>query len=203
MSEVKSLIFNIAEVHAQKIGKEDFYVYPICEMESGVWFGSVFAMIKVEPFKDWNDMKLDYRNIESQFTFLKKETNGVNMDEWFKLNAPDEILRNKVEFSEVIVSVAGNIDINIGRIYKINNQLGVVSLEHDYLSYGLDKSLVFVAKEPGKPIIGLKPGKGSIKDRAVITLMPLRIKEKEIKNAINRTKKGIKELEAKGDGDNF
>jgi hypothetical protein len=203
MSEVKSLIFNIAEVHARKIGKEDFHDYPICEMESGVWFGSVFAMIKVEPFRDCNGMELDYSNIESQFPFLKEETKGVNMDEWFELNAPDKIEGNKIEFTDIIIPISDNIENNTFRIYKINNQLGVVSPEFDYLCYGLSKSFIFVAKEPGSPIIGLKPGKGNIKDRAVIILMPLRVKQKEIKNAICRTKKGIKELEAKGDGDNF
>ena len=194
MNNVKRKIFDLAWEHAEKMEKMDMIVnFPVCKMGTGVWFGTVYAVIKVEPCKGWEDIDVDYTILEREFPFLKEKRGKVNMDKWFEPYESKKIEGNKIEFTEIIIKL----NHNIGRVFKFENgQLGVISVDFDYLTYDLDRSFEYICTDPLSPVIGLKPGNGTIKQRAFVAIMPLRCERQEMQAIINKTKEEIEKITA-------
>lgn len=201
MEKIRSKMFDIADQHAAEI-KQELYNPKVLtqivefEVNSGVWFGSIYAIVKVEPFNDFDNSRLDYYDLEDIYPFLKEEKDVRDgFDDWFNDFSPSKVGGNEVEFLDLTVEVKGGLNKHIGRVYRNNGSLGVISVDYDYLGY--DLNLKFISKNPREPIIGLKSGEGNIKDRAIIIIMPLSIEEENIRKAIDRTKNNIESLKTK------
>lgn len=197
---MESKLFDVAENHAIEILKKENrnYKYPVFELESGTWFGSIYALIKVEPYNDFDEIRNNFERLENMYPSLKeKKEIRDDFNQWFDSLSPEKIQGNEIEFTDLLLQVTNNmLATQIGRVYKYKNELGMVSPNFDYLSYNLKNSLKYISKGVKKPIIGLKPGlkDKTIKERAVVVVMPLDYDQKEINESIKETHKVIADL---------
>ena len=203
---MKSKLFDVAEQHATEILKNEKQIsqypvqYPVFKLESGTWFGNIYAVVKVEPCTEFDGVRTNFEILENMYPDLREKKEVRNdFDEWFDSFAPEQVEGNEIEYTDLVLQIDSIFGSQIGRVYKHKNELGMISPSFDYLSYNLKNSLNYISKGVQKPIIGLKPGlkDKTIKERAVIVIMPLDFKEKEIDEAIVKVEKEIVKL--KGD----
>lgn len=197
--KLKNILYDKAEILASKIDK--FGYNPMDEMpkiklESGVWFGNLYALIKVEPFLEDDIFPVNYDFLEGEFPHLKeKPIMDIKFNSWFDKIAPKKVEGNEIKFTNIVLSLEND----IGRVYKYKRKFRLLPIELDFLSYKLKDKIKFISRGngKGKDIIGLKPEKGSIKDRAVIVVMPYNYSDNEIRKAMREIKKDIKKMEDK------
>ena len=194
---MKSKLFDVAEQHAIEILKKgDVPNLPVFETESGTWFGNMYALVKVEPYTDFDGIRTNFEILENMYPDLKEKKDvRDDFNEWFDSFAPGQVEGNEIEYTDLVLQIDSIFGSQIGRVYKHKNELGVISPEFDYLGYDLN-GLTYISKGVREPIIGLKPGSEdkTIKERAVVVMMPLDFKQNEIDEAINNSYKSIIDL---------
>lgn len=185
--QIEEKIFEVADEWLIKEMKREKNMPIMAETETGVWIGTLHFMLKIEPFNTALDnQRIDYRVLENMYSFLGKMGSGKQPDinSFLDQNLPqvpeEELHHFEVNFKEITVDTGNMTGLSSysARVYTCYDDnypdcCGLVHCDLDYPIWKLD--LKFVTKGSMQAIVGLKDEGETLKERAVIGLMPLRI----------------------------
>ena len=207
--KIEEKIFDVGDEWLINHMKSDKNVPVICKNKE--WVGTASFMMKIDEFvynygpEDGdiiNYQTLEYlhpylKDLDKELTqkpdagkVIKDGLNGINEDNYKQF---------EVEFTDIVVNIEGKFgDKYTARVYTCyddyyTDACGLIDVDFDYPLSKLE-GLTYITAGCNKSIIGLKKSEGTLKDRAVLALMPLDYEPPEVKKAMREQYERIENL---------